>query len=174
MLPRHFKNLGFVFALSLIACDQPYEDLPAIDPSAPRVHITGPERGVFAGAVDTIEVKGTWVDDDGTVTSIEVNGVTAKVSGDGTWSATGAHDFNVLNSDMRSYVMTTIRDAPNPRGTASYMNNVQCNTPLTSAHPGGVQVGLADGSVRFLTDNVNLVTFKHLADRDDGNAIGEF
>ena len=95
-------------------------------------------------------------------------------SGDGTWSATGVHDFNVLNSDMRSYVMTTVRDGPNPKGTASYMGNVQCNTPLTSAHPGGVQSALADGAVRFLTDNMNFVTLKYLADRDDGNAVGDF
>jgi prepilin-type N-terminal cleavage/methylation domain-containing protein len=95
-------------------------------------------------------------------------------NGDGTWSATGVHDFNVLNSDMRSYAMTTIRDAPNPKGTASYMNNVQCNTPLTSAHANGVNTVLADGAVRFITDNINLVTFKSLADRDEGNPIGEF
>jgi prepilin-type N-terminal cleavage/methylation domain-containing protein/prepilin-type processing-associated H-X9-DG protein len=95
-------------------------------------------------------------------------------NGDGTWSITGSHDANTLMADMRSYGMTTIRDAPNPKGTASYMNIVNCNTPLTSAHPGGVQIGLADGSVRFVTDNINLVTYKYLADRDDGNALGDF
>jgi hypothetical protein len=75
---------------------------------------------------------------------------------------------------MRSYAMTTLRDAPNPRGTASYMGSVNCNTPLNSAHPGGVQSVLADGSVRFLTDNINLNTLKWLADRDDGAALGDF
>jgi prepilin-type N-terminal cleavage/methylation domain-containing protein len=94
-------------------------------------------------------------------------------NGDGTWSATGVHDFNILNSDMRSYVMTTLRDAPNPKGTAAYMNNVQCNTPLASAHPGGVQASLADGSVRFLADVIDLVTLKRVADRDDGQAVGD-
>jgi prepilin-type N-terminal cleavage/methylation domain-containing protein len=38
-------------------------------------------------------------------------------NGDGTWSATGAHDANTLQADMRSYAMTTLRDAPNPRGS---------------------------------------------------------
>jgi hypothetical protein len=95
-------------------------------------------------------------------------------AGDGTWSMTGAHDTSGINTDMRCYGMTTLRDGPNPRGTASYMNAVSCNTPLSSAHPGGVQAVLADGSVRFLTDNVNLVTMKNLADRDDGNTIGDF
>lgn len=72
---------------SLTACDTPYEDLPAIDPNAPRVHITSPERGTFAGAVGTVEVKGTATDDT-MVTSVEVNGVAAVVNPDGTWAAT--------------------------------------------------------------------------------------
>jgi prepilin-type N-terminal cleavage/methylation domain-containing protein len=95
-------------------------------------------------------------------------------SGDGTWSATGAHDTSGINTDMRSYAMTTIRDAPNPKGTAAYMNAVSCNTPLTSAHPNSVQAVLADGSVRAVTDNINILTLKYLADRDDGNALGDF
>jgi len=95
-------------------------------------------------------------------------------NGPGTWSVTGAHDANVQDADMRSYAMTTIRDAPNPKGTANYMNNVSCNTPLVSAHANGVQVALADGSVRFLTDTIDLTTFKRLADRDDGGVLGDF
>jgi prepilin-type N-terminal cleavage/methylation domain-containing protein len=95
-------------------------------------------------------------------------------NGPGTWSVTGSHDANTLGADMRSYAMTTIRDAPNPKGTASYMGNVNCNTPLTSAHPNAVQMVLADGAVRIITDNVDLTTYKRLADRDDGNPIGDF
>jgi prepilin-type processing-associated H-X9-DG protein len=56
----------------------------------------------------------------------------------------------------------------------AYMNEVMCNTPLASAHPNGVQASFADGSVRSLTDTINLLTLKYLADRDDGNAIGDF
>lgn len=81
------KPILFAVLASVTACDTPYEDQPAIDPNAPRVHITSPERGTFAGAVGTIEVKGT-ASDDTQVTSVEVNGVTATVKGDGTWSAT--------------------------------------------------------------------------------------
>jgi prepilin-type processing-associated H-X9-DG protein len=41
------------------------------------------------------------------------------------------------------------------------------NTPLNSAHPGGVNVALADGSVRFLADDMSLDTLGRLATRDD-------
>jgi prepilin-type N-terminal cleavage/methylation domain-containing protein len=95
-------------------------------------------------------------------------------NGDGTWSSTGTHAASPSDTDMRSFAMTTIRDAPNPKGTATYMNEVMCNTPLASAHPGGVQAGLADGSIRFVPDVVNITTFRRLADRDDGNTLGEF
>ena len=95
-------------------------------------------------------------------------------NGPGTWSATGTHDSNGIDTDMRSYAMTTVRDGPNPKGTAGYMNNVACNTPLASAHPNGVQAALADGSVRFIPDSIDLTTLKRLADRDDGNALGDF
>jgi hypothetical protein len=95
-------------------------------------------------------------------------------AGDGTWSATGAHDTGGINTDMRSYGMTTLRDPPNPKGVAAYMGAVNCNTPLTSAHPGGVQIVLADGSVRLVSDVINLNTYKFLADRDDGQATGDF
>jgi prepilin-type N-terminal cleavage/methylation domain-containing protein len=94
--------------------------------------------------------------------------------GDGTWSITGTHMASPGPQDMRAYVFTTIRDVPNPAGTAPYMNEVMCNTPLASAHPGGVQCVLADGSARSLSNTINLFTLKYLADRDDGQAIADF
>ncbi|MEJ7597670.1 MAG: hypothetical protein WKG01_07160 [Kofleriaceae bacterium] len=77
------------FTLSLFACDAPFApDAPAIDPDAPLIHITTPERGVFAGNVQTVDVKGTVSDDDGSVTSVTVNDVTANVLPDGTFAVT--------------------------------------------------------------------------------------
>jgi hypothetical protein len=78
--------LGSIAATA--ACsDNPYDpDAPAIDPNAPRVHITSPDRGKFAGDVATVEVKGT-ADDDTGVASVTVNGVAAAVAPDGTWVA---------------------------------------------------------------------------------------
>ncbi len=88
---RNLIFIGFVGLLastSLIGCsDQPFDDGPAVDPTAPRIHITSPERGTFAGDVDSIEVKGTAIDDT-IVASVVVNGVAATVNADGTFSAT--------------------------------------------------------------------------------------
>jgi len=48
------------------------------------------------------------------------------------------------------------------------------NCPLTSAHTGGVQVTLTDGSVRFISDNIDMLTLTYLAVRDDDRVIGEY
>ena len=45
---------------------------------------------------------------------------------------------------------------------------------LKSAHPGGIHVMLLDGSVRFISDSIDMTTYKNLADRDDGNVLGQF
>ncbi len=43
-----------------------------------------------------------------------------------------------------------------------------------SYHPGGVQGGMADGSVRFFSDNVNLVIWQSLASRGGSESVGDF
>ncbi|MDB4963700.1 MAG: hypothetical protein JWP01_3699 [Myxococcales bacterium] len=89
---RNFKLIAAISALgfvtgTLTGCDQEYDpDAPAIDPNAPRVHITTPARGTFAGDVPMVSVTGTAIDDEG-VASVTVNGVPAVVLADGTFSA---------------------------------------------------------------------------------------
>jgi prepilin-type processing-associated H-X9-DG protein len=43
-----------------------------------------------------------------------------------------------------------------------------------SYHEGGVQVGLADGSVRLISENISLVTWNNLGNRRDRKTLGEF
>ncbi len=43
-----------------------------------------------------------------------------------------------------------------------------------SYHVGGVQVGMADGSVRFISENLDLLTWQLLGSRGDGEIIGEY
>jgi prepilin-type N-terminal cleavage/methylation domain-containing protein/prepilin-type processing-associated H-X9-DG protein len=46
--------------------------------------------------------------------------------------------------------------------------------PARSRHTGGVQATMADGSVRFVGDNVDLVTWQRAGARQDGQPLGEF
>ena len=41
-------------------------------------------------------------------------------------------------------------------------------------HTGGMQVTMGDGSVRFISENINITTYERLHTPDDGNVIGEF
>ena len=53
-------------------------------------------------------------------------------------------------------------------------DNIGTNTPLTSAHPGGVNVLLADGSCRFLADTLAGDILGLLATRDDEKTLPDF
>ena len=43
-----------------------------------------------------------------------------------------------------------------------------------SLHIGGAQISLCDGSVRFVSENVNLALFRNVFARNDGQVLGEF
>ncbi len=57
-------------------------------------------------------------------------------------------------------------------GGAQYIYGA--NTMLTSSHVGGVHGLLGDGSVRFISDNINLLTLQQISTRDDGSVVGEY
>lgn len=48
------------------------------------------------------------------------------------------------------------------------------NTPLTSAHPGSVVVGLGDGSVRSISDTIDSKTYIYLGAINDGQPLSNF
>jgi prepilin-type N-terminal cleavage/methylation domain-containing protein len=45
---------------------------------------------------------------------------------------------------------------------------------FSSYHTGGAHFGMGDGSVRFISQNINEVIYQALANRHDGQLIGEF
>lgn len=45
---------------------------------------------------------------------------------------------------------------------------------IGSAHTGGAQVALCDGSVRFLSNSLSASVLQYLCQRDDGQVLGEF
>lgn len=75
--------------------------------------------------------------------------------------------------------VTSVRYAPNtsfPSGAPlpGAGNMYEANTVLNSFHAGGIQVLLADGSVRFISDNIHFPTLQAIACADDGLVVGEY
>jgi prepilin-type N-terminal cleavage/methylation domain-containing protein len=48
------------------------------------------------------------------------------------------------------------------------------HTVIRSEHPGGAQLSLTDGSVRFVSETVDFTTFIRLCDREDMQPLGQF
>jgi prepilin-type processing-associated H-X9-DG protein len=57
---------------------------------------------------------------------------------------------------------------------AMAINSVQNGTTISSHHPGGAQAAMADGSVRFLSQTLDMNLLRLLLQRDDGQAVGAF
>jgi prepilin-type N-terminal cleavage/methylation domain-containing protein len=80
----------------------------------------------------------------------------------------------------RPFNLTTVRYPPNAPAVfnnASWPgidDNYGANKPLNSFHPGGIQGLMGDGSVRFLSDNINMFTLRCLCTRDDNQALGPY
>jgi prepilin-type N-terminal cleavage/methylation domain-containing protein len=82
------------------------------------------------------------------------------------------------------YTAKTVGYAPNSQvyfKYAAWNSCDACQTPavntsvqaaLKSAHPGGIQAVMADGSVLFIGDAINIEVYKDLADRADGHPPG--
>lgn len=82
------------------------------------------------------------------------------------------------NNNERQFNITTIRYPPNTNGTVASVppvpgrgNNHGGNNGIFSAHPSGVQAAVADGSVQFVTNNIEMLLLKRLATRDDGKPV---
>jgi prepilin-type processing-associated H-X9-DG protein len=76
------------------------------------------------------------------------------------------------NNCMRCYNTTTVVW---PIGRRQFhfgtMGDQRCGTPIQSVHTGGANVLFGDGSVQFLSESIDVNTFKNLVDRNDGNPI---
>jgi len=91
-------------------------------------------------------------------------------NGNGTCSSTGTHTTDNNDTDCRCFNLTTVRQTPNPPVTANFQLHPNCNTPLSSAHTGGVMMLRGDGAVTFLRDSVDLLILQAGADIADGIA----
>ena len=53
-------------------------------------------------------------------------------------------------------------------------NNHGENNGLNSTHEGGIQVLMCDGSCRFISENIDMLTLRYLCNRSDNRTVGEF
>ena len=65
-------------------------------------------------------------------------------------------------------------DDPPTTGAYSAFNDKNMLYSARSQHTGGVHSLLADGSVRFISNNIDLNTWQLLSQPDDGKTLGEF
>ncbi|WP_437230676.1 DUF1559 domain-containing protein [Planctomicrobium sp. SH661] len=105
------------------------------------------------------------------------------------YTARAASKFFTPTNTPNSSVGDSILDYPAGCSATNGANLPLMNLPCTpdatgggannfavprSRHVGGVHALLADGSVRFLSDNINLTTFQNLVWMLDGKTIGEY
>jgi hypothetical protein len=123
---------------------------------------------------------------DGTTNVIAIGeawgGARYKTSGSfGPWGLSGTHTCCHLYTPSASGSLldaTTIAAYVNDfRINAAYQNDAQKRQyawGYGSGHTGGCQVVLGDGSVKFLSENIDALTFWRLTYLHDGAVVGEF
>lgn len=124
--------------------------------------------------------------------------ISTKYHGDAGWQTTGAHRgwisgtfrrFTVSRSATNNFGnavwnLTTVRYKPDLKKVLSSTaaNNAPgcherhnggrgMNNPLQSPHPGGLLVGMVDGSVQFVSGTTDLALLLRIAIRDDGQTV---
>ena len=75
-----------------------------------------------------------------------------------------------------SFNYTTVRYAINDKryNQTGVEGQVPANRPIQSPHSGGAVALMGDGAVRFLSASTSITTLYNLANRDDGNVVGDF
>jgi len=87
-------------------------------------------------------------------------------------------------SDFRTFNLATLRypinqkagwaNPPGDCGGTGVCDNTSTNIPFNSAHPGGAHFLLGDGSVRFLSEDIDLALLARICTRNDGQVVGDF
>ena len=95
------------------------------------------------------------------------------------WTSTG--DVTTGSATQHIAGITTVAFSINARSAQTGGNTVpRSNTPyagntiINSYHPGGIHVLLSDGSVRFVSENIEFLTLRRLCIRDDCQVVGEY
>jgi len=130
---------------------------------------------------------------DGTSNTLLMSEIVKPSQGDGYWSGYLGKPFNVGGGGFTAYYTPNstnsdiaCRNCPNIpiQGLPSYTceasagpNHSDCWKQVFSArsrHTGGVQAVLCDGSVRFVSENINLATWQGASTSGGSETLGEF
>lgn len=121
--------------------------------------------GVFANGVVCTNMRDIT---DGTSNTIMLGERKGEAVQHGGMFSTNVHVL-FTNMKVNSPSMTPTPGTADGTGT-SYISNVGAS----SHHVGGAHFLLCDGSVRFISNNVDFVTYNYLGNKADGQVVGEF
>lgn len=86
---------------------------------------------------------------------------------DGYWMGT--------SGDTRCFNTTTLRHPiGSTNATLAAVGGQACNSLVNSEHTGGVHALLGDGTIRFISANIDFQLSKNMVTRNDGAVLGEF
>ena len=80
--------------------------------------------------------------------------------------------LNTPNTTIADRIGQACGDSVNPRVPCAATGSLQMAS--RSLHTGGVHMILADGAVRFVSDNINTATWQNPGARNDGVVLGDF
>ncbi len=69
-------------------------------------------------------------------------------------------------------ISTLQGDSPSLNNPNAWADYTQWHSAARSKHPGGVNVGMADGSVRFMSNSISLFTWRGLGTKANGEVVG--
>lgn len=114
-----------------------------------------------------------------TVNGVSIGSVPVDSTGPTAWGADGGDYYcegttNVrINKLVGPYYTRTLTTGKDTTG----LRDVAFNSPLfsfRSAHTGGVHFTMCDGSVRFVSENIDMTVYKSLGSRNGGEVVAEY
>ena len=122
--------------------------------------------GEVRAGVTSRDLRGTW--------ALGVGGASVLAAGS-IGDSVGPNDTQTESDDIELCTeFWTPELGPDERMGCSRGDGQNWQAQSRSQHPGGVQIAMSDGSVRFLGDTVDLQIWFDVSSAKDGHVVGEF